>query len=320
MRRFLILVVFLPLLPFSHAQDAGPKAACLGRIVPGERIFYIASPEQGPVGALNVKRGDIVNKGQILAVTSSAPLRAAAAEKAKAAVALAKQKLEVLMLGEPLAIAAGQEAVVKARETALKNAITNSEFEISEDRSKSDVHYAKMKAIEAEEGLFQAKALLYNLMKPRPADLALAEKEIDLAKAGLAEAEAALEACNVRAPAGGSVLEIYAYPGEAPGLNGILALADTANMFAEAQVYVTDAGKIKIGDSALVSGDAFEGKLTGKVVEISPMSDFNSVFPADPFAMADRRVIKARIKLDPNDSARKAINTQVNIQIGGGGN
>jgi HlyD family secretion protein len=316
----LFLSVLISTLFAAEPPPQGPpKVSCLGKITPADKIVFVTvnEPLSNTVRELMVKRGDTVKKGQILARTFASVRAAAGIERAKAALALAAQKLGALKSDTPEPQIAAQEAVVKAAETALRTAVADSEFEIKEDRSTRDTHYAKARASAAEESLFQAKELLHKLNKARAAEIPAAEKELELAKTALAAAEADLEMSTVRAPSDGKILEIFARPGESAGMSGILALADCSAMSVEAQVYVSDVKKVKAGDLAAVTGDAFDGTLCGAVSEISSMVDLGSLFPADPASLIDKRIVRVKINLDPESAAKAAslINGQVNVQL-----
>ncbi|OGV45306.1 MAG: hypothetical protein A2017_08880 [Lentisphaerae bacterium GWF2_44_16] len=325
LKNFFMPVAFFAFLYMAEGENGNtvsrkePVVACLGRIVPGEKVMYPASPDpvSRVVKELRVKRGDMVKKDQMLATTYSIGPASASLKKAKALVALAETKLNILKAGEPYAAILNQEAETQCSETALKIARANLEFETKEDSSRKEIHYAKANVNETSENFQHARELLEKMKVPRPLDLFAAEKELDAAIAERSIAEANLELSFIRAPIDGKVIEIFTYPGEPIGENGLLALADVSNMAVEAQVYISDIKKIKIGANAVISGDGLSGKSTGKVVEITEMVDFNSVFSPDPASFADRRIVKVRIKLDSNDPASKVVNSQVTVEIYG---
>ena len=81
-----------------------------------------------------------------------------------------------------------------------------------------------------------------------------------------------MELTIIRAPKDGQILDIYADPGEAVSPSGepILALGDTRQMYVVAEVYETDIGLVKVGQSATITSrnGAFNQALTGTVEEI----------------------------------------------------
>ena len=87
-------------------------------------------------------------------------------------------------------------------------------------------------------------------------------------------------------------------------------------MAVEAEVYVSDVGRVAVGAPALVRGDGFSGELSGRVAEIVGQVGSNALYPSDPYSFADRRVVKVRIRLDEAARLCELSNTQVNVKIG----
>lgn len=310
---------------FAAAEGVGalspgkPSVACLGRIVPSERVLYLASPDASSrvIKELLVKRGEMVKKDQTLAVMYSNVPASAVLRKAGSSVEAAEAKLNVLKAGESFAAIINQEAEVQRNEAAMKAAKANLDFEVKEDSSRKEIHYAKTR-FEEVCGLLQAsKDLLEKMKHSRQLDITVAEKELATVRGEFTVAGANLELSMIKAPVAGKIIEVFTYPGEAIGDNGAFALADISNMMVEAQVYITDIRKVKLGASAVITGDGLTGKLNGRVAEITEMVDFNSVFSPDPASFADRRIVKVKIKLEKNELASSVINSQVTVEIYG---
>jgi HlyD family secretion protein len=83
-------------------------------------------------------------------------------------------------------------------------------------------------------------------------------------------AEAELRLAQVRAPIDGRVLDVHARPGERIGPDGILELGDTNAMYAIAEVYETDIGRVTLGQRARVTSPALPEALTGRADPVSP--------------------------------------------------
>ena len=73
------------------------------------------------------------------------------------------------------------------------------------------------------------------------------ELATNVAAAALQRAQAELQLSMVRAPIDGQVLEIHAREGERVDEFGILELGDTSVMYAVAEVYETDIGRVQVG-------------------------------------------------------------------------
>ena len=95
------------------------------------------------------------------------------------------------------------------------------------------------------------------------------ETRVAVLEAEKRQAEAELARTSVYSPIDGQVLEVHAHPGERVGEDGIVELAKTQRMYAIAEVYETDIGRVSRGQRATVTSPALEGELTGTVEWIS---------------------------------------------------
>ena len=86
----------------------------------------------------------------------------------------------------------------------------------------------------------EAEATLQRLLVPRPEDLAVAGTEVVAAEAAVAKARADATLSRVVAPIGGTILKIYARPGDQVGGDGLLDMADLTRLDIVADVYETD--------------------------------------------------------------------------------
>ena len=118
--------------------------------------------------------------------------------------------------------------------------------------------------------------------------------------------EVDLKDSQLRSPIDGTVLRVYARPGERPGSDGILSVGASDRMEAIAEVYESDIGRIRLGQSAsLISENGgFSGKLKAQVLRISPQIRQRDVLSTDPTGDADARIVEVRLALDPADAKR----------------
>jgi HlyD family secretion protein len=132
---------------------------------------------------------------------------------------------------------------------------------------------------------------------------------VQTALAAVRQAQADLDLAYVRAPQTGQVLKVHTWAGEVVGNEGILELGRTGQMMVVAQVYESDFKKVRLGQTAVITSDAFNGPLRGQ-----------DVLDTDPTAAADARVVEVRIRLDPNSSQQVAnlTNLEVTVQIATG--
>lgn len=162
--------------------------------------------------------------------------------------------------------------------------------------------------------LSEARATLNKIAQVRPVDVRAAQVEVDSAVAAVKRAQTDLNQAYVRSPAAGQILKIHTRPGEKISDSGIADLGETAQMVAVAEVYQTDIGKIKLGQRAVVTSQAFPGELQGTVSEIGLQVSRQNVFSNTPGENMDRRVVEVKIRLTPEDSKRVAGLTNLQVQ------
>ncbi len=151
-----------------------------------------------------------------------------------------------------------------------------------------------------------AEATLDSVGEVRDVDVIKAQAEVDKAIAALRQAEEDLELTKVKAPSDGQIIKINAYPGEVVGDEGIVEFAQTSKMMVIAEVYESDIGKVKVGQTASINSEtgAFEEEISGKVSQIGLKIGKQDVLSTDPAADVDSRVVEVKIHLDPETSSR----------------
>ena len=342
----------------GESAAAAPRAqvAALGRIEPGSEIINLGAglaPDR--LEALFVARGDAVRKGQVLGhlggyaeqITQRAVLEAQLSEaKRRLATEVALQKTRVQAAEihrrqvhevSPLRIAA-QEAINASVEAKLGNDrdILNSQLQlfergISSRRLRED---QQANVAQGQANVKAAQAQLAQLKQQFEVDKVDADVQVALARAQLERAEAefpiaSLEAqvaradaqarrMTIYAPIDGRILNIRVKPGEEAGNGPVLIMGDTARMRAVAEVYETDIGHVRVGQTATITSRALAKPLTGKVVRIGNMVFKNDVLNVDPAARADARVVEVWIELDDSAATERLTNLTVDVVINTG--
>ncbi len=138
---------------------------------------------------------------------------------------------------------------------------------------------------------------------------------VQMAEADLRRAEAELNLASVRAPISGQVLKIHARPGERVGREGIAELGRTGEMYAIAEVYETDIGKVRVGQRAVITSPVFDAALHGVVERVGREIGKMDVLRVDPVAKTDARVVEVEIRLDEASRAAALTNLQVEVAI-----
>jgi HlyD family secretion protein len=159
----------------------------------------------------------------------------------------------------------------------------------------------------------EAKANLDRIAEVRPVDIQTAQAKVNQALTGAQRAEAELAQATVRSPVAGRILEIFAKPGEVVRDDGLLSLGQTEQMQVVAEVYQSEIQKIREGQSATITSEAFVGELRGTVHEIGRSVSRQNTFSNQPGENLDQRIVKVRIRINPEDS--KNITGLTNLQV-----
>ena len=139
--------------------------------------------------------------------------------------------------------------------------------------------------------------------------------EHDVAIADLRLVRAELARVEVRSPIRGQVIEVHARAGERVGPEGILDLGETRAMYAVAEVYETDIGRVVVGANAEVSSPALPRALRGKVERIARRVAKQDVLGTDPAARTDARIIEVEVRLDDEDARLAAGLTHLQVEV-----
>jgi HlyD family secretion protein len=137
----------------------------------------------------------------------------------------------------------------------------------------------------------------------------------DVARANFDRAEADLELSLVRSPTDGQVLEVHAREGERVGADGIAEIGDTSAMYAVAEVYETDIGRVRSGQRAQIRSPALPHELAGTVERIGLKIGKKDVLSTDPVADADARVVEVHVRLAEPELAAALTNLRVEVVI-----
>jgi len=140
----------------------------------------------------------------------------------------------------------------------------------------------------------------------REQDLLSLQGLLQESRAQLAKVNTDLTLTELRAPLSGTVLRIHARVGERPAEKGVLELGASDRMEALLEVYESDIGRVRPGQSVRLSSEngGFSGSLSGVVSRITPQVRQREMLSTDPTGDADARVVEVRVRLDPADARR----------------
>lgn len=261
-----------------------------GKVVTEGRIQVVQSPEGGVLRELEVREGDVVQAGQVLAIMDSEMARASAdevyAEIHTSEIAKIRAEYELLgevpdfgELGSNYPQVAAAELALFRGNLAAKNSelefatqslnIAARELEIQNqlfsngDVSRTEVAQAEREVINAQNEIvnignkYKTKAL---------EDIVAIEQKISVLKFRLAAREKSLEFSRLRAPQDGVVTNVATNT-----LGGVLRSGDELlrisptgkNLIPEVRFAPQDVGHLKVGQEVMVQFDAFPSTIYG---------------------------------------------------------
>ena len=161
---------------------------------------------------------------------------------------------------------------------------------------------------------------LSQLQEVRPVDVQVAQAELERARLAVEQRQADLEDTQVKVPIPGQILRINTKVGEQVNTQqGIVELGFTEQMFARAEVYETEVGKIRKGQRAKIVSEygGFEGEIEGTVEQIglqigAPLLQQSSTNPTND---ENTRVVAVDIRIDPEDSEKVAALTNMQVRV-----
>lgn len=296
--------------------------SALGRLEPKGEIVQLSAPASldgttTRVEHLMVERGNQVEAGQAVAILDSYQSREAALDQAVAALGVAQAELRKVEAGTARGDIEAQASTVSRYEAELNNA--RSEYErfnrLYQEGAISAVERDQKALLleTAKARLNQAGASLNSAAEVRPVDISVARANVRNAEAAVNRATAELTMTVITTPTSGRVLKVHVQPGETIGPNGILDVAQTEQMVVIAEVYETDIERVEVGQSAIVTSGATDGKLQGTVSEIGLQVSQQEAFSVDPTTNTDNRIIEVEVQL--NQESSRAVRDLSNLQV-----
>ena len=291
-------------------DDKRWQAVAPGRVEPTSGEIKIAAPIVGVIGEVLVKANDKVFAGEplIRLVDSEAQARLATAE---AQIALRKRARNDESPSSRASTRRKAEDGVADADKALSEAQAAVDRAAIERRagrgSDADVDAARAALSRAQDRLKQQKAELRKVEAdtntPLPTQV---EGQLNVARTELAVAQAAVEKLTIRAPIGGTVLQVNGKAGELASPSGtqpMVLLGDVSTLRVRAELDERDFGEIKIGQPALVRAAAFRGRdFAGKVVFIAPIVEPGRINSRGQRSVTDVDVVEVLIDLAEPDA------------------
>jgi HlyD family secretion protein len=300
-----------------------PVTVAANGTVQPEMSINVSPKTSGRLKSLQVKQGDRVKQGQILAYMDDSNLQGQLLQ-AEGQLASAEANAQKLLAGNRRQEINQSQASVMLAEADLRQseltfqqnqslyasgAISKRDFENS--RAIRDTNQARM--IQAQQGLSMQQE------GSRPEDISQAQAQAISAQGSLQTIQSQIDDAIIRAPFNGIVVRKFADPGAfvSPATSGssvssatsssILSLASDNQVVAN--VAETNIAQIKLGQEVIIQADAYPGeKFKGKVTEISPQSTVTQNVTSFE--------VKAEIVSKNKEKLRAGMNVNMEFKVG----
>jgi len=263
----------------THAYGESLTLMTAGGYIVAESEITVSSKVAGSIATLSVREGDLIDKGEIIAILDNDELRT---QREEAEANLKKDALNLKYRQE--LYEKDRTGLMRQRELFKENLISPSRL----DKEEKNLVIAKL-------------------------ELDRAKSELEVCKKRLQLTKIRFEESTIRAPITGTVIDKIADVGEmlfpmktTGGKSGsaIVTLADLRVMNVEIDINEDDIEKVTLKSPVLITPDSFPDRsYQGEVTAISPMADRQkNVVP-----------IKVRIK-DPDSYLKPDMSAKVTFQ------
>lgn len=305
-----------------HSRDTAVRAAVApmnqgpaliagpGRVEPYSEDIKIGSELSGRLKSVSVEEGDTIHHGQVLAELENADYRAQV-DSARANVAARQAALRKVINGarrqerdeawssvdETKAVMLNAQSELHRRQQLFSAGVVSRE-ELDRYAREAGVAQAKYEAAIQQHSLVDDHA--------REEDRSLAEADLDLAQAQLNEAQARYEKTFIRSSIDGIILRKHHRSGESVSNSAtvpdpVLTVGDRRVLRVRMDVDETDVSKVRVGQKAYVTADAFGNqKFWGRVVRVGQQLGPKNVRTDEPTEKVDTKILETLVELDPS--------------------
>jgi HlyD family secretion protein len=256
-------------------------ASAPGRVEPAGGEIKITAQSQGRIAEVLVAINDKVQPGDLLVRLDDADHEARVGAAEAESSTRRKDRDTEIAKGVSQERRVAEDAVAAAERLLANN---RAEFDLwvkaRKNGQASDDDVAKVRGLvkTARDQYDAAKAALRKLVTAndtvQPAQSRL-EAALSASRAELALADISLEKARIRAPKAGTVLQVMAVAGETatPSPEQVLiTIGDVSTLRVRAELEERDAGKVRLGQRAVVRTDAYPGRDFDGVVTLVAQS------------------------------------------------
>jgi HlyD family secretion protein len=288
------------------------QVTALGEVLPVSNRVTVAAPtgqDAGRISEIKINEGDVVQKGQVLAVLDTEPLLRALLAQAEANEAVNRVALTARSAdldadeGQLRAQVDQQRVALEKAEVELDRFTRLRDSGVYEDAALVDLRLdVQSAAYNLRNTEIQLERNQLRLSDGLRVDEASAKAELDAAIAAREKAAADYEKASIKAPIDGRILGLFGRLGQQIDTGGFAEIGDTSRMMVRAEVYESDIVGVTAGQAVTVTSRALRTELVGTVDRIGVRISEQSILSTDPAAIVDARVIEVWIKLDEASS------------------
>ena len=292
----------------SAAYVPSVMFASSGRVEGLTETTEVGAAADGVIKVIYVKEDEFVKKGTILGEIACDDL-VPVLQTTQAEADAARQARGRMMRGtreEERRVAARKTAAAKATFEEAKARLRRQRALFKDGEIARSVYDQAVRDLGVTQAEYQAAVRTEQLLAAPPVreDKARADAEVVAAEARVQAVQERIKKCSVTAPIDGTVLRVYARPGESFSTvtpRPLFSLADASGRRIKAEVDERDFEKVTVGQSVIVQADGLNGtRLTGSVSRVSAIMGRKTVYSADPADKSDRDVLEATIDLREN--------------------
>ena len=291
-----------------HAAPSSAVVSAPGRVEPVTEDVRLGSEITGKIAQMLVEEGDTVREGQLLAVLVNDDYRA---QVASCEAQLAERQADERKTRNGARTEERREA--RAAATAAEAVLENARAEMERHQKLYDEgvgsreeaeSYARAYKVAQAQHDQQMQHFTFVDEEAREEDQARAAAQTAYARAQLAEAQARYDKTFIRAPISGTILRRYHRAGEsvtnsATSPDPIFAIGGRGTLRVRMDVDETDVGRVRVGDRAFVTADAFgDRKFWGHVVRIGGELGRKNVRTDEPTERVDTKILETLVELD----------------------
>jgi HlyD family secretion protein len=292
----------------AKPTQSEPLIAGPGRVEPVSENIAIGSELSGKLRSVLGEEGDHIRKGQVLAVLENDDYHAQVLA-AQADVNAKESTLRKVVNGARSQERSQALSSVREVEAVMNNALAEKERH-EKLYATGVISREEMERYSREYNVAQAQyqeaVERHSLVddNAREEDVALAQADLQRARAQLQDAAAKYEKTLIKSPIDGTVLRKHHRNGESVSNSStvpdpILTVGDKGVLRVRVDVDETDVNKVRVGQKAYVTADAYGNqKFWGHVVRVGEQLGPKNVRTDEPTERVDRKILETLVELD----------------------